>query len=948
MKFVSSLIFLISILASLTLVAQSKKNKIVTGTLLDSSIIVSKSLDSSNPSGFLKGATVSIINKKDSTTIGYGLSNANGNFIIKNIPNGSYLLNVTFLGYNQIYQSIDLNGQESAVNAGNVFMKKFEKELEGIVIKASGMMIKGDTTEFNAGEFKTIPNASTEDLLKKLPGLEVDKDGSIKTQGEPVMRILVDGKPFFGNDPKMATKNLPADIIEKIQIIDALSEQSEFSGFDDGNRVRTINIITKKDKKKGLFGKASTAFGNEGRNAHAISGNRINGEEKISFLGQMNNINNQNFSVQDFLGDPEKSNNKNGGGTNVFSGNATGISNTKGGGLNYNNTLATKTKINGSYFYNDIDATNNQDRFRETFVLNDSSLFNTKKVISNNINKTHRANIEIDHMFDSSNTVLIKSNYNNQNTYILSAVSSFTTKGKSVNINQVNSKNIYDYTGDNLYNSILLRHKFKKKGRTISLTVYQSLNSSDRESSNISFNNRYTKGIDTLDQISNSAVESNKTGSYLSYTEPLNTKSQIEFTYSFSNTVGTSDQTAFKLDKFSGKHNISLPNLTNAFENTNIANRGGMNFRRQINPRFNYSAGLGIQQAKLMSNNLTYVSSIRQSFINLFPNFNLQFKKGRSKNLQVTYRGNTQQPNVTQLQDVINNSNILNIKTGNPFLKQEFVNTLSMTYNTSNARRTRNFYFSLNSSQISNKISNTITTNFSQDAILVDGFSLIPGAQYSKPQNLNGAYNVSANANLSLSMKNPKSSINLGTYLFNSKDVNLFNKVKSYTNRYTVAGNIKVSLNLEDWLDLNFSSNSTYNIAKYTISSIQNGNFFGQRFSVEPTFTSKNGWIISNDFDYIINRGNSAAFNQSIPLWNAGIAKLFLKGNLGELRLTAFDILNANRSVSRVVELNYIEDLKTQVLNQYFLLSFTYHLRSFKSSKKSEKVNKKSGKNIQF
>jgi hypothetical protein len=306
MKFVSSLIFLISVLASLTLVAQSKKSKIVSGTLLDSSIIVSKSIDSSNPSGFLKGATVSIISKKDSTTIGYGLSNANGNFTIKNIPNGSYLLNVTFLGYNQIYQSIDLNGQESAFNAGNVFMKKFEKELEGIVIKASGMMIKGDTTEFNAGEFKTIPNASTEDLLKKIPGLDVDKDGSIKTQGEPVMRILVDGKPFFGNDPKMATKNLPADIIEKIQIIDALSEQSEFSGFDDGNRVRTINIITKKDRKKGLFGKASTAFGNEGRNAHAISANRINGEEKISFLGQFNNINNQNFSVQDFLGDPEK------------------------------------------------------------------------------------------------------------------------------------------------------------------------------------------------------------------------------------------------------------------------------------------------------------------------------------------------------------------------------------------------------------------------------------------------------------------------------------------------------------------------------------------------------------------------------------------------------------------------------------------------------------------
>ena len=935
-------------MSSLCLMGQSKKYKTIRGTIIDSTVSISNISDSAISSRFIKGATVSIIKKNDSSVIGYSLSNASGNFSIKNIPLGEYLLNISYLGFKQINQPLSLTGTDAEYNIGTLVMTKSEKELEGIVIKATGMMIKGDTTEFNAGEFKTIPNASTEDLLKKLPGLEVDKDGSIKTQGEPVMKILVDGKPFFGNDPKMATKNLPADIIEKIQIIDALSEQSEFSGFDDGNRVRTINIITKKDKKKGLFGKGSTAVGNEGRNAHAISANRINGEEKISFLGQMNNINNQNFTVQDFLGDPEKSNNKNSGSTNVFSGNATGISTTKGGGLNYNNIFSTKTKVNGSYFYNDIDAINNLDRFRETFVLNDSSLFNTKKTLSQNINKTHRANIEIDHMFDSSNTVLIKSNYNKQFTYILSDVASFTTRGKGININEVNSHNIYDYSGDNFYNSILLRHKFKKKGRTISLTVYQSLNSSDRESANVSFNNRYTRGIDTLDQISNSDVESNKTGSYLSYTEPINAKSQIEFTYSFSNTAGNSDQKAFKLDKLTGKHSISVPNLTNAFENTNIANRGGLNYRKQINARFNYSGGIGIQHAKLTSNNLTYVTSVRQSFINLFPNFNLQFKKGRSKNLHLTYRGNTQQPNVTQLQDVINNSNILNVKTGNPALKQEFVNSLSITYNSSNTSKSRNFYFSLNSSQISNKISNTITTNFSQDAILVDGYSLPSGGQFSKPQNLDGAYNIGANANVSFTMKNPKSSINLGTYLYNSKDVNLFNKVKSYTNRYTVAGNIKVSLNLEDWLDLNFSSNSTYNIAKYTISSIQNGNFFGQRFSVEPTFTSKNGWIVSNDFDYIINRGNSAAFNQSIPLWNAGIAKLFLKGQLGELRLTAFDILNVNKSVSRVVELNYIEDLRTQVLNQYFLLSFTYHLRSFKSSKKSEKANKKAGRNMQF
>jgi hypothetical protein len=325
---------------------------------------------------------------------------------------------------------------------------------------------------------------------------------------------------------------------------------------------------------------------------------------------------------------------------------------------------------------------------------------------------------------------------------------------------------------------------------------------------------------------------------------------------------------------------------------------------------------------------------VQQQFVDLLPNFSLQFKQGRSKTLRLNYRGSTQQPNVSQLQDVINNNNILFVRAGNPLLRQEFSNNLNLTYNAIDMARSRNFYLSLNATAISNKIGNAVTLNSTQDSILVDGYTLVPGAQFTKPQNLDGSYDIRLSANYSFNFKEPKWVLNLGTSLTDKKEVNLFNGVESFIHNYIVGARVRASLNLREWLDLGFSSNTSLNFTRYTLSTREDVDFLGQRFSVEPTLTSKSGWIVSNDFDYILNRGNSITFNQSIPLWNAGLAKLFLKGRVGELRLTVFDLLNTNRNIVRNVELNYVEDVRTQVLQRYFLMSFTYHIRKFKGAEK--------------
>ena len=928
MRLIFRVFFMVICATPAVLLAQSNQTGLVKGTLKDSTLA-------------LKGATVSVLKAKDSTLLRYGMSNSNGYFQIDNLPFGNYILRITYSGYQQVDEPFVLGAETSEKNMGIIPMVKFSTVLDGIIIRAAAMAINGDTTEFNASQFKTIPNASTEDLLKKMPGIEVDRDGSIKTQGEPVTRILVDGKPFYGNDPKMATRNLPADIIEKIQVIDAVSDQSAFSGFDDGNRIRTINIITKKDRKKGLFGKGSAALGNEGRYAHAVSANRINGGQKFSFIGQMNNINNQNFSVQDFLGTGGQAGGGNSaspnGSTNVFNGNSSGISTTKGGGMNYDDQWGKYTKVSGSYFYSDIFSNTNRDRLRETYVVNDSSLYSSSKIFSGSTNKNHKANIEIDHMFDSSNTILIKSSFNSQLSDVSSISSSTATKGKLLPINALSTVNKYFSQGYNVYSSILYRHKFNKRGRTMSLYLSHGANESERESRNLSFNNRYNKGVDTLDQVTETYTDGMKYGASLSYTEPLSIKSQLEFSYKYSYNAGRSDQLANKLDKLTRVYTIIVPSLTNAFENDNKAHRSGVSYRRQVSPLWNYVAGLAVQKATLTSNNKTTKSDLKNSFVDLFPSFFLQYRKGRSQSLRLNYRGYTVQPYVTQLQDVVNNSSIMYVRAGNPLLKQEFTNSMEATYSFLNKRKTNNLSVTMNASTTARKISNAITLNTTGANLLVDGYSLPNGAQYIKPLNLDGAYASGVNIYYSISMKNPKSSINIMSWINNSKEVSLFNAVKGYTFRNTYGGRLSFNLNLKDWLDLGLSGNSTVNFIQYTIAGRKNANFYNHRISAEPTINTKKGWLFTNDFDYIMFRGNASAINQSIPLWNAGVAKLFGQARKAELRLTIFDLLNANKSIYRNVELNYIEDVRQEVLNRYFLLSFTYHLRKFNGGQRSKR-----------
>jgi hypothetical protein len=901
----------------------------------------------------LQGATISVLDK-DSTLISFGIAKSDGYFQVNNVPFGANLLLISFQGFRSEYKTVVVSKETPVTDLGAIILKDISKDLGNVTVIAAPVTIKGDTTEFNAGSFKTKPNASTEDLLKKLPGMQVEKDGTVKAQGEEVKRVLVDGKKFFGDDPKMATKNLPADVIDKVQVYDAQSDQSAFSGFDDGNREKTINIVTKKDKRKGYFGKASAGAGDNERYAANLSFNRFNGNQQISFIGQANNTNQQNFSIQDILGVMGGSGSGGGGmqtmmagggrgmsmASNLLgSGTQSGIARTIAGGLNYNDAWSKHTSVSGSYFYNNMNVLNGSDRLRETFVQNDSSLLARTNSFSRNRNENHRFNLEIDQRIDSFNSILIRPSISYQTSDSYSESSSFTTKGKTQNLNDLVSMNPSKNNGYNFNNSVLFRHRFRKKGRTMSLNLTQAVNESNTDRQNLNYRTSYFSGLsfrDTTDLLTDIERSGLTLGGNLSYTEPIDKKSMMEMSYNYSNNRNESIQETNRYSRSSGKY-LQDSILTNDFLNTNISHRVNLNYRRQVNKEWSYTLGMGVQHAELVSDNRSKNTTLAQSFNNLFPTVSIQYSKNRVKNLRFNYRGFTRQPGISQLQDVIDASNPLSIRRGNPALEQEFTNNFSLFYTMFDIFTFKNFFAGVNGGFTSDKIVNYIVTNYKGQPIgfTEDSIPLGPGAQYIKPVNANGAYNFSAFVNYGFPIKKIKANVNLTTTALLNRDVSLIRDVtesaavRSYTKNYILAERVSYNMNLKERFDLNFSSTSTYTIAKYSRQPELDGNYFSQMFSLEPTYSTKKGWIFGVDFDYNFYRGQNEGFNQSVPLLNASISRQIFKNKAGEIKLYAFDLLNQNQSITRTVQENYVEDANTKVLQRYFILSFSYNLRKF-------------------
>jgi hypothetical protein len=842
---------------------------------------------------------------------------------LKGISQGQFLVKITYEGYKTIRRKIAISNDKYLIDLGNIYMKVKTNQLEEVIVEAPPITIKKDTIQYNASSFKTKPNAVVEDLLKKLPGVEVDKNGNVTAQGETVQQVLVDGKKFFGSDPKLATRNLPPDMVDKIQVYDAMSDQSVFSGFDDGTRTKTINITTKKDKRAGYFGKAFAGAGDDGRYESSVTMNRFKNTQQMSFVSEANDVNKQAFSVQDFLGAVGRGG---GSGTSGLGGgnSSVGITTVWAAGLNYKDEWGKKKNIDayGSYFYNNVDINNVTNSLTQRLPSNSDSASQFATGNSNSVNKNqnHRFNYNIEMPFDSANSMIFRPNISYQKSTVNTQTGTNTVLG-NINPTQLSDVNQNLYTDNNGFNNsfdLLLRHRFKAAGHTLSLDISGGNTTNDGTLSNYSTTTT-PLSLDTVNQHNNNGSNSANGSTTLSYTHPIAKNQIMQLSGNYSYSYGTTNQYTYSPDT-TGKYIVPVNNLTNNFRNINESERVTLGYRMQSS-KLNFGATGGVQFTDLNSINKTDDTlPIIRHYVNLYPTANLMYNFTRTTNIRINYSGRTSAPSLSQLEPVINNTNPLNITTGNLDLKQSFNNSLRIFFTSFDVFKVRNIFAVINASNTLNGIVSNITQ--------IDTGAKA-GTQRTTYINKSGAYSVTGYFNYGFQLNNPKSNLNFSTNLSNSRSLSLINGATDNTYNSTLGETVGWTMNLNEKLDMNLHSTTTYNIVKNTINTQTNSNYYTQSFWFEPTYTFKGGWVFSNDFTYTYYTGRSNGFNVSVPLWNAYISKLMFKKQNGELKFSLFDILNENKSITRSVSNNSVSDVQNNVLKQYFCLTFTFNLRKF-------------------
>jgi hypothetical protein len=862
-----------------------------------------------------------------------GITETNGRFAIPVGQPGFYAVRFSYLGYRAVTRSVDMT-QRADKDLGIIVLHNSPHVLENVVVKTEALPVQqlGDTTQFNAGSFKTHPNATTEDLITKMPGITSDGN-TVKVNGEAVQKVLVDGKPFFGDDPNTALKNLPAEVVDKIQVFDKQSEQSEFTGFNDGNTQKTINIVTHKNKNNGMFGRIYAGYGTDNRYGAGGTVNYFNGATRMSLIGMSNNNNQQNFGSQDLPGLSGGGGRRGGGSSGGMPApQQSGISRTHSIGGNYSDEWGRKVKISGSYFYNSGNNDNTSDLSRTYITTADSNLVYRQQSSSHSANYNHRFNLRLEYTIDSFNSLVLTPSLSVQNNYSRSDVSGRNMVNIDSLMSSTENHSPANNTGYNFSNNILFRHKFARRGRTFSANILTSANVRNGDGSLFAAS-RYTLPADSSiqDQQYNLSSGGYTLGATLTYTEPLSEKSRLQFSYAPTYNQNQSDKETY--------HNDGLGNYTgmdtlysNKFDNTYVTHRGGINYQMN-NSKINFTTGISAQYAGLQGEQyFPYSFALRRSFLNMLPDAMLNYKFSKTENLRINIRTTTNAPSINQLQNVVNNSNPLFLSTGNPDLKQSYTGNLGLRYSKNNPTAGSSFFIFLSGNYVHNYIGNT-TYIAQADTQFTENIFLNRGSQLSRPENMEGNWNTGLYLTYGLPVKALKSNLNLTPSLTINHTPTLINGVRNNALNYVLAQGMVLSSNISKDFDFTLSYNGSYTIVQNSLQTRSANNYYTQTTALKLNYIFLGGVVFNTTMNHTLYQGLEAGYALNYLLWNASLGYKFLKNKTLEVSLTVFDILGQNNNVSRTLTETYIEDSRNQVLTRYWMLTAAYSLRNFKGGK---------------
>ncbi len=883
----------------------------------------------------LSNAVISLLRPSDSVLIVFTRSKENGEFLIRNVKPGSYLMMITYPKFADYVEPIKIG--ESEAELGKINLIRKSELLKEVVVsqKLGAIRMKGDTLAFMADSFKVKEGATVEDLLKKLPGIQVNKNGEITAQGEKVKKVLVDGEEFFSDDPAVVTQNLRADAVKEVQVFDKKSDQAAFTGIDDGEKNKTINLKLKDDKKKGYFGKLKAGGGTPDKFENNGMLNAFKGKRKFSAFGTMSNTGAAGLNWED--------NEKFGGGSNFefneeegyfFSFNEGDEFNTWGGryngeglpsawtgGAHFSNKWNTdKNNVNLNYRYNKLNL-NVDGLTRTQYITKDTQYFN------NQLRNTYNQNIRnqftgfYDIQLDSFSS--IKFSFTGSRTKGKSSAHylSEALNADSVLVNN-NARTLNSEGQKQLFNSsILYRQKFKKQGRTISINLDQGYNDNETDGLLKSVTNFFENGDTTRTEVIDQRKE-NRTklfsfNSKVSYTEPLSKTTFLEMNAGYRVTNSEALKNSFNKEPGNDpKYTVKDSAFSNDYQFRVNTSSGGLNLR--VNKKkFGYSLGGNIAVADFRQTNLDNDSLYTYRYVNLFPRASFRYIFGPQSRLSLNYNGSTKQPSLEQIQPIRENTDPLNVQVGNPNLKQEFRHNLSFNYNNYKVLTSRSIWLSGNISAVDNAIStNTIVQDNPDSA----------GKRITQYVNVNGNYTFNFWMGYWFQLK--KLNLNMG---FNGgTNFSQFNSILDGDKNTNYNRNVNLYFNISYYKEKKFEFSmrpgASYNYSRSSLRPDQITRYWTSESNVEATVYLPWKLELNSDASFFLRQKTDVFTNTpNNTKWNAYLGKKFWKNNAGEIRLSVFDILDQNLGIQRNATSNFISENTYNTIRRYWLVSFIWN-----------------------
>lgn len=875
----------------------------------------------------LTNAVVSVLRAKDSVLVKFTRTNKEGSFNLPNISAGKYIVMVTFPSYADYVDIISVT-EGSVTDLGKVPVITKATLLQEVIVKQTigSIRMKGDTTEYKADSFKVSANADVQELLRKMPGIQVNSKGEITAQGERVQKVLVDGEEFFSDDPAVVTKNLRADAVDKVQSFDKKSDQAVFTGIDDGQKIKTLNLTLKEDKKKGYFGKAEAGGDFDKYGYGKLLANSFKGKRKISGYLTTDNTKFESLNWNE--------NQNYGGNTNMTtevtddggimmwgSGDefswGTGFPRSITGGLHFSNKWnKDKHNSNNTYQFNQLDVSGINSNKTQN-ILPGADLISTSIQNQASSRKRNKLTSTYEWQIDSSSSLKITARGSIVNSNSASNYFGRTINSDSILLNQSNRLTSTVDENKTMNSTIFYRKRFKKAGRTISWN--NEINYNDRADDGfLTADNTFYDAFgnlvrrDLVDQQKTNKQIATTINSTINYTEPLWKNTFLVLNYKLSVSRNDAERNTFAKNAANNKYENLVDTLSNHFIFNTTGHNGSVNIRYNVK-KFNFSIGTGLGTVNYRLNDLVKKTDRNVIFNNFIPAVTFNYTPKQQRRFNFSYNGSTRNPSLSQIQPIIDNIDPLNLTIGNPNLKQSFVHQFNLGGSDYKVLKSRRISFNVNFSKTENAISNSS---------FVDN----------QGRRINQAINVAGNYSLS-------GRVGYGFEIIPSFNVGLDigPRINQFANRVNGIDNITKNRSTDFSINMGYWGDKWINFYAYG-SAVRNNSTTSIRPDISTKFWSYNAYAnlqfklkkIKTYIDFDLNANiyeKTAVFadQRDVYIVNASARKVISKNDQWEIKASVNDLFNQNLGINRNASSNFITETTNQTIQRYFLFSLIWN-----------------------